>query len=543
MTKGDLKILIKKIQNECGLEDVSKVTYFWKEDGKLAFKFFFDSLALPEELKLDVEKVKNQFSTQNAYEYLDDFEITDLNTRSGYIEVVPDDQNFKVINSYKDANEADDEVKENRVLLAGPRLNETFAKNKGYILQEDEDKNQNQIVYVYAKSNLIGQQEAPLLKNAMINLIKNCKENAEKGIVPKNTVFKLCIGDGWDEMHSVTRAINNYNTNLIAHEAFNKEYDVLKDLILFDYKDYTDAMLAAGKDRSMIIKISEDETPAKLQGLETVEDAQLTVDDWRNIESLGKQDADTINQYLDEFLKKFVEEALGTDPNKDTPFKARYKKACEGDAKSEPEKVEPEKVEPEEVKPEPVEGAEESNSEESANSETEETAAQKDKEVEDNMDDNQKMTNAIAAAKDLSPYWAYGIEWGMQQLELNKPVNISKEDYEEVVKNSNLKKIAGFNSKETKTPEELLDNFKKETIELSSLGKTAAQGTDAMEGGSAFDISGVTSDTSGPDLDKNQKEDNSIDLTRALYTVYCLIHKDEYEPNVINKISIPQGAK
>lgn len=139
MKKSDLKILIKKIQNECALEDPTHITYYWNDDGKLVFKIFFDSLIIPEELMVDEENIAKCFSEQNVYEFDDDFVIKELNREKGFIEVIPDDQKFKVINSYKDYNEDSKDAKnESIVHLAGPRISETFARTKGFILREGE---------------------------------------------------------------------------------------------------------------------------------------------------------------------------------------------------------------------------------------------------------------------------------------------------------------------------------------------------------------------------------------------------------------------
>ena len=139
MKKSDLKILIKKVQNECALEEPTHITYYWNEDHKLVFKLFFDSLIIPEELMVDEDNISKCFSEQNVYEFEDDFVIKELNREKGYIEVIPDDQKFKVINSYKDYNEDEKDVKnESIVHLAGEHISETFAKTKGFILREGE---------------------------------------------------------------------------------------------------------------------------------------------------------------------------------------------------------------------------------------------------------------------------------------------------------------------------------------------------------------------------------------------------------------------
>lgn len=135
-----------KIQNECALEEPSKITYFWNENGKVVFKFYFDSLYLPDDLNLSGEKkserIKNLFTNQNVYEFQDDFNIIELNTEEGWIKVIPTDQNFKVVDSYKDLKKKkEDDEKEESVVLAGKRLNESVALAEGMILREGDSPN------------------------------------------------------------------------------------------------------------------------------------------------------------------------------------------------------------------------------------------------------------------------------------------------------------------------------------------------------------------------------------------------------------------
>ena len=166
MKKSDLKILIKKVQNECALEEPTHITYYWNEDHKLVFKLFFDSLIIPEELIVDEDNISKCFSEQNVYEFEDDFVIKELNREKGYIEVIPDDQKFKVINSYKDYNEDEKDVKnESIVHLAGERISETFAKTKGFILRESEPQGPDAPVTAKSQAYLVVAFTMYLLNN------------------------------------------------------------------------------------------------------------------------------------------------------------------------------------------------------------------------------------------------------------------------------------------------------------------------------------------------------------------------------------------
>lgn len=142
MTKTDLETILLKIRNRCGLEEQSKITYYWDDEGRIVFKIFFDSLYLPEELRVGEDNIQNMFLTQNTYAYKDEFQIIELNQDEGFIKILPDDQDFIVIDSYKASKQNDEESKKDKekeesVKLAGRRLNEDFALMKGYLLQED----------------------------------------------------------------------------------------------------------------------------------------------------------------------------------------------------------------------------------------------------------------------------------------------------------------------------------------------------------------------------------------------------------------------
>lgn len=144
MTKSDLETILLKIRNRCGLEEQTKITYYWDEEKRIVFKIFFDSLYLPKELRVGEDNIQNMFLTQNVYAYKDDFQILELNQDEGFVKILPDDQDFVVIDSYKAAKQSDEESKKDKekeeaVKLAGKRLNEGYALMKGYLLQEDED--------------------------------------------------------------------------------------------------------------------------------------------------------------------------------------------------------------------------------------------------------------------------------------------------------------------------------------------------------------------------------------------------------------------
>ena len=144
MTKGELAVIVKKVQAECGLEDPIKITYYRDEEGKVVFKLWFDSLILPETLagkkKDEFEwqaNVNNTFINNESYLYDDDFTILEYNEEKGWVKVLPDQQDFEIVESY---NKLIDSKDEDLVRLQGKKLNEKVAKAYSLTLYEAEDK-------------------------------------------------------------------------------------------------------------------------------------------------------------------------------------------------------------------------------------------------------------------------------------------------------------------------------------------------------------------------------------------------------------------
>ena len=144
MTKGELAVIVKKVQAECGLEDPTKITYYRDEEGKVVFKLWFDSLILPETLagkkKDEFEwqaNVNNTFINNEPYLYDDDFTILEYNEEKGWVKVLPDQQDFEIVESY---NKLIDSKDEDSVRLQGKKLNEKVAKAYSLTLYEAEDE-------------------------------------------------------------------------------------------------------------------------------------------------------------------------------------------------------------------------------------------------------------------------------------------------------------------------------------------------------------------------------------------------------------------
>ena len=144
MTKGELAVIVKKVQAECGLEDPTKITYYRDEEGNVVFKLWFDSLILPETLagkkKGEFEwqaNVNNTFINNEPYLYDDDFTILEYNEEKGWVKVLPDQQDFEIVESYNKLITSKDE---DLVRLQGKKLNEKVAKAYSLTLYEAEDE-------------------------------------------------------------------------------------------------------------------------------------------------------------------------------------------------------------------------------------------------------------------------------------------------------------------------------------------------------------------------------------------------------------------
>lgn len=144
MTKGELAVIVKKVQAECGLEDPTKITYYRDEEGRVVFKLWFDSLILPETLagkkKGEFEwqaNVNNTFINNEPYLYDDDFTILEYNEEKGWVKVLPDQQDFEIVESYNKLITSKDE---DLVRLQGKKLNEKVAKAYSLTLYEAEDE-------------------------------------------------------------------------------------------------------------------------------------------------------------------------------------------------------------------------------------------------------------------------------------------------------------------------------------------------------------------------------------------------------------------
>lgn len=199
MTKTDLETILLKIRNRCGLEEQTKITYYWDEEKRIVFKIFFDSLYLPKELRVGEDNIQNMFLTQNVYAYKDDFQILELNQDEGFVKILPDDQDFVVIDSYKAAKQSDEESKKDKekeetVKLAGKRLNEGYALMKGYLLQEGDDN----LVVADAKAQRKAQAPKPESKepvaiHAYVAVINNPIQSGA-GKTTKDSLVKALKG-------------------------------------------------------------------------------------------------------------------------------------------------------------------------------------------------------------------------------------------------------------------------------------------------------------------------------------------------------------
>lgn len=139
MNKGELNTIVKKIQNECGLEEPTKITYYIDDNSQVIFKLWFDSLILPKSLRTDksdlpLSNVKNTFVNEKSYLYEDDFKILDFDEEKGWIKILTNDQDFNIVENYKQLSR--NSFKET---LAGKRLNKSVGNSYKLPLFEAEE--------------------------------------------------------------------------------------------------------------------------------------------------------------------------------------------------------------------------------------------------------------------------------------------------------------------------------------------------------------------------------------------------------------------
>lgn len=215
MKKKDLVSIIRKIQNRCCLEDPVKITYYFDDDRNVIFKIYFESLYLPEKFRLDTEDVQNMFTPSNVYDYEDDFRILDLNQDEGYVAILPDCQNFKVVDSYNASNKLSLNTKNENVCLAGKRLNEDFAKASGYILYESADPSTLQNASDVAKAaEQKAEEEKPKTPINLVIIGVTCPVT-KNGIATFKKALDVCYGkSSGPEMAAIKGAFKNQEAKL-----------------------------------------------------------------------------------------------------------------------------------------------------------------------------------------------------------------------------------------------------------------------------------------------------------------------------------------
>ena len=360
MTKGELNTLIRKVQNECGLESPTKITYYWNAEDKLVFKLFFESLAVPDSLKIEEEHIQNLFTVNNIYPYEDDFLISSYNTEHGYVEVIPTDQQFKVINSYKElANARDNSINESIVVLAGRRLNEKVAQAHGYILQEAEEDipaegenvdtategeenankaaaNSTTMAWMCGQVVFIGKDEKEKIATVFT-------EWAKLGASAyKDMAQKVLLTDGLDlESSAIVTGISNTNVNDVLHGITNQESEDNAKLCTYDSNvEFVKALVdAADKDNSIVVLAPNTTKPDVLNVFSKEEPVDDTLSNaWQDLQNTSKSNFELCDRITKELATEFTsEQVYGTTADAHSPFTAAYMMAQTG------EKVEGEK--------------------------------------------------------------------------------------------------------------------------------------------------------------------------------------------------------
>lgn len=549
MTKNELNTLVRKIQNECGLESPTKITYYWNEERKLVFKLFFESLAVPEDLKIDEENIQNMFTVNDTYLYEDDFLIKDYNTTHGFIEVIPNDQNFKIVNSYKElATEKETNTQEESIVrLAGKRLNEKVAREYGFILQESETpesegeeattktenkENENSAAlnstataYMCGEVTFVGKEE----KDKLIQIFKEwiAFDNSDVKDLVKKVILKDELNS---EEYSIVKAISETNVGSIVASISNEsESESTKYCVYEDDEEYvTELVKAADKENSVVLLAPNTAEPPVLNEIQKKSDLNDALTSaWQNLQASAKNNFELVDRLTTEIASEFTsEKVFGSSGDLHTPFTAAFIEAQSG---------------------------------EKAKGEKEDFDGATWKEYEAKVPE---IKNALEEMKNLTVDQSMAIRWVMQQA-ANMQVATIDEETRALIKQENqgfLSKLQDFFHQKGQDLKTFLSNSIANPSAWVAGAKTALAGTlDAAEitnsevkattdtdMGGAFGITGEVSHTSSNEpakrTDKEPKEDTKNTFAKQNYfeemlKVYCLLNREKFN-QVVDKISI-----
>lgn len=333
MNKGELNTIVKKIQNECGLEEPTKITYYIDDNSQVIFKLWFDSLILPKSLRTDksdlpLSNIKNTFVNEKSYLYEDDFKILDFDEEKGWIKILTNDQDFNIVENYKQLSR--NSLKET---LAGKRLNKSVSNSYKLPLfeaeevetesdetdsKEVEENNKSsmepkKVLFIAFTGYILGNKE---LTDSLANILKNITPNVNGNTLtlPKDTSLKLIrcwacdpefkelnevIFSKMFEDYKIGDAPNIESTNL-TNEIFNncdKE-----NSFLVCVSDKTKEILE--KSKPELLKLLDNKNPLDTDSQSKINDTLSQLKSFENV-SLEKYNGILSDESISSVLQQF----------------------------------------------------------------------------------------------------------------------------------------------------------------------------------------------------------------------------------------------
>lgn len=337
MNKGELNTIIKKIQNECSLEDPTKITYYIDDNNQVIFKIWFDSLILPESLRTDksdlpLSNIKNTFVNEKSYLYKDDFQILDFNEEKGWIKILTNDQDFNIVENYKQLSR--NSIKET---LAGKKLNRSVSNSYRLSLFEAEDiktesdetdsekvedkkkpsMKPKKVIFIAFTGYLLGNKTLlDTLSKSLSNIIVDDSTKSDKLNIPKDISLKLircwACETEFKELNEII--FSNMYKDCKVSDAPNIESDKLTGEI-FNNCDKENSFLICASDKTKeileknkpdLLKLMDNKNPLDLDSQNKLNDTLKQLRYFENL-SLEKYNEMLSSNYISNILKQFEE--------------------------------------------------------------------------------------------------------------------------------------------------------------------------------------------------------------------------------------------
>lgn len=335
MNKGELNTIVKKIQNECSLEEPTKITYYIDDNNQVIFKLWFDSLILPESLRTDrsdlpLGNIKNTFVNEKSYLYEDDFQILDFNEEKGWIKILTNDQDFNIVENYKQLSR--NSIKET---LAGKKLNKSVSNSYKLPLFEAEDiktesdetdsekvndekkptMEPKKVLFIAFTGYMLGNQELKrVLSKSLTNIIPGDGTKNDRLSLPKDISLKLircwACETEFKELNDII--FSKMYADYKVGDAPNIETDKLTGEI-FNNCDKENSFLVCASDKTKeilernrpdLLKLQDNKNPLDIDSQNKLKDTLNQLKNFENL-SLEKYNEMLSSTYISNILKQF----------------------------------------------------------------------------------------------------------------------------------------------------------------------------------------------------------------------------------------------